>query len=54
MVEKYGSKRNYQQMRRLRKIQESGSEPTHSGYASHDIPYSERYTATRYVLSVKV
>jgi hypothetical protein len=54
MVEKYGSKRNYQQMRRLRKIQESGSEPTRSGYASHEIPYGERFTATRYILRLSM
>lgn len=48
MVEKYGSKRGYHQIRRLRRIQETGSEPTQSGYAAHEIPYGERFTATRY------
>jgi hypothetical protein len=48
VVAQYGDQRKYHQLRRLKKIQETGSEPTHSGYASHEIPYGQRFTAPRY------
>lgn len=48
IVAQYGDQRNYYQLRRLKKIQETGSEPTHSGYASHEIPYGQRFTAPKY------
>lgn len=40
----------YRRKRLLKTIDENG-EPTHSGYATLEIPYGERFTATRYVLS---
>jgi hypothetical protein len=38
----------YRRRRLLKTIDENG-EPTHSGYATLEIPYGERFTATRYV-----
>lgn len=46
-IRNYGDEQNYQKRRRLKKIQDvEDSAP--SGYADHEIPYGERFTAPRY------
>lgn len=45
-IRNYGDDQNYQKRRRLKKIQDvEDSAP--SGYADHEIPYGERFTAPR-------
>lgn len=46
MLETFGNP--YRRQRLLKTIDENG-EPTHSGYATLEVPYGERFTATRYI-----
>ncbi|KAI9900887.1 hypothetical protein N3K66_005149 [Trichothecium roseum] len=42
-----GHRAAYRRRRRLKKIDESGRPPAHSGYAAVEVPYGQRYTARR-------
>lgn len=47
-VKTFGDVRGYHQVRRLKKIAESGNEASHSSYTSHEIPYGRRFTPSKY------